>query len=124
MKSKISRSHEIKDFAGVAFHGNATELRHRSQHSRNNEKIENLPPSAKLVFKVLEYSGLLTQKEIAQETYLPARTVRYALNRLKKEKILEERFCFKDARQSLYGLKSPSSSAHIEGMIKGVLADT
>jgi len=30
--------------------------------------------------------------------------VRYALNRLRDEKILQERFYFRDARQSLYGL--------------------
>jgi transcription initiation factor IIE alpha subunit len=63
-----------------------------------------LPPSAKLVFKVLESSGFITQKDIAKQTYLPARTVRYALNRLKEEKVLQERFYFQDARQSLYGL--------------------
>jgi transcription initiation factor IIE alpha subunit len=66
--------------------------------------IEGLPPSAKLVFKVLEYGGLLTQKEIAEESYLPPRTIRYALGRLKDEGFLQERFYFKDARQSLYGL--------------------
>ncbi|MCL7415007.1 MAG: MarR family transcriptional regulator [ANME-2 cluster archaeon] len=54
---------------------------------------------------MLEYSGLLTQKEIVRESYLPPRTVRYALSRLKNEGILEERFYFKDARQSLYGIK-------------------
>lgn len=53
----------------------------------------------------MEYSGYLTQKEIAEESYLPPRTVRYALNRLKDERFLQERFYFKDARQSLYGLK-------------------
>jgi len=63
-----------------------------------------LPPSAKLVFKVLKTSGFLTQKDIVKETYLPTRTVRYALGRLKEEKILQERFYFQDARQSLYGL--------------------
>ncbi|WP_217423099.1 winged helix-turn-helix domain-containing protein [Methanocella conradii] len=63
-----------------------------------------MPPSAKLVYKVLESSGLLTQKEIIKKTYLPPRTVRYALKRLLDEKILQERFYFKDARQSLYGL--------------------
>ncbi len=71
-----------------------------------NTRIENLPPSAKLVFKILESRGLLTQKEIARESYLPPRTVRYALDRLRKKEILEERFYFKDARQSLYGLKN------------------
>lgn len=65
-----------------------------------------MPPSAKLVYKVLESSGLLTQKDIIKKTYLPPRTVRYALNRLRDEHILQERFYFKDARQSLYGLHS------------------
>jgi len=58
------------------------------------------------VYKVLESSGLLTQKDIIQKTYLPPRTVRYALGRLRDEKILQERFYFKDARQSLYGLNA------------------
>jgi len=53
---------------------------------------------------VLESSGNLTQKEIIHRTYLPPRTVRYAINRLRQENVLTERFCFKDARQSLYGL--------------------
>ncbi|NJD75838.1 MAG: MarR family transcriptional regulator [Candidatus Methanoperedens sp.] len=68
--------------------------------------MEALPPSAKLVFKILEQNGLLTQKQITRESYLPPRTVRYALNRLKKKDLLEERFYFRDARQSLYGLKN------------------
>jgi hypothetical protein len=33
-------------------------------------------------------------------------TVRYALNRLKELHILQERFYFQDARQSLLGLNS------------------
>ncbi|RQW80239.1 MAG: MarR family transcriptional regulator [Methanothrix sp.] len=65
-----------------------------------------MPPSAKLVIKVLESGSLMTQKEIINKTYLPARTVRYALNRLKEENLLQQRFYFQDARQSLYGLKT------------------
>jgi len=53
---------------------------------------------------VLESGRLLTQKDIINKTYLPARTVRYALNRLKEQNLLLERFYFQDARQSLYGL--------------------
>jgi hypothetical protein len=53
---------------------------------------------------VLESGSLLTQKDIISKTYLPARTVRYALSRLKDEDLLQERFYFNDARQSLYGL--------------------
>lgn len=68
------------------------------------KEIEHLPPSAKLVFKVLESDGLLTQKDIISKTSLPGRTVRYALSRLKGENMIQERFCFQDARQTLYGL--------------------
>jgi hypothetical protein len=53
---------------------------------------------------VLESGILLTQKDIVAKTYLPARTVRYALSRLKEQHVLQERFYFQDARQSLYGL--------------------
>ncbi len=66
--------------------------------------IGHLPPSAKLVYMILKPGRQLTQKEIIRETYLPARTVRYALSRLKDEKVLVERLHLVDARQSLYGL--------------------
>jgi DNA-binding MarR family transcriptional regulator len=56
------------------------------------------------VYRTLKTCGPLTQKDIIKKTYLPPRTVRYALGRLRDENILVERFCFKDARQSLYGL--------------------
>ncbi|MGB3944177.1 MAG: helix-turn-helix domain-containing protein [Methanothrix sp.] len=56
--------------------------------------------------KVLESGSLLTQKDIVNRTYLPARTVRYALRRLEDEKLLVKQFCFPDARQRLYRLKT------------------
>lgn len=64
--------------------------------------IENLPPSAKLVYKVLEYDGPLTQKGIVEESMLSARTVRYALERLDAVGVIEEDVYFADARQNLY----------------------
>ncbi|MCX6689997.1 MAG: hypothetical protein NTZ39_09975 [Methanoregula sp.] len=70
-------------------------------------QIGHLPPSVKLVYKVLETSGQMTQKDLIRETSLPSRTVRYALGRLKDEKVLIERHYFTDARQSLYGLNRP-----------------
>lgn len=73
------------------------------------EKLESLPPSAKLVFKVLEANGRMTQKDIIRETILPSRTVRYALNRLKDEQILMERFNFIDSRQSFYEINGYSN---------------
>ncbi len=84
-------------------------------------KIERLSPSVKLVFKVLEYKGLMTQKELVAESYLPPRTVRYALSRLKKEGILEERLYYKDARQSLYGVKSPIQDELMSNFACGVV---
>ena len=66
--------------------------------------IRHLPPSAKLLYKILESGRQMTQKELVMETSLSSRTVRYALKRLKDEGIVVERYYFIDARQSLYGL--------------------
>jgi predicted transcriptional regulator len=70
----------------------------------DEEDIADLPPSAKLVYKVLEYNGPLTQKGIVQESMLSARTVRYALERLDEIGVIEEDVYFADARQNLYEL--------------------
>ncbi len=68
------------------------------------DDVRDLPPSAKLVAKVLEYNDTLSQTELAEETMLPARTVRYALNRLEDEDVVQSRFSFSDARKRLYTL--------------------
>jgi predicted transcriptional regulator len=68
------------------------------------ESLDDLPPSAKLVFKVLEYNGPLTQKGIVEESMLSARTVRYALERLEGIGVVDEDVYFADARQNLYQL--------------------
>ena len=34
------------------------------------EELSDLPPSAKLVYKVLEYNGPMTQKDIVEESML------------------------------------------------------
>lgn len=67
-------------------------------------ELDDLPPSAKLVFKVLEYDGPMTQKALVEESMLSARTVRYALERLSERGVIEEDIYFADARQSLYRL--------------------
>ncbi|MFB6157363.1 MAG: ArsR family transcriptional regulator [Haloferacaceae archaeon] len=73
----------------------------------DEETLDDLPPSAKLVFKVLEYDGPLTQKGIVQESMLSARTVRYALERLEDIGVVDEDVYFADARQNLYQLTDP-----------------
>jgi predicted transcriptional regulator len=68
----------------------------------DGDTLSDLPPSAKLVYKVLEYKGPLTQKAIVEESMLSARTVRYALERLEEIDIVTEDVYFADARQNLY----------------------
>lgn len=68
------------------------------------EKIDELPPSAKLVFKVLEYNGQMTQTELADETRLSTRTVRYALNRLQEKDLIAKVPCLDDGRRTFYDL--------------------
>jgi len=75
----------------------------------DEEGISDLPPSAKLVYKVLEYDGPLTQKGIVEESMLSARTVRYALERLDEVGVIEEDVYFADARQNLYELTELST---------------
>jgi DNA-binding MarR family transcriptional regulator len=68
------------------------------------EAVAELPPSAKLVAKVLEYNERLTQSQLAEETMLPPRTVRYALTRLEEIDAVDSRFSFTDARKRVYTL--------------------
>jgi len=68
------------------------------------DDVRDLPPSAKLVAKVLEYNDTLTQSQLAEETLLPPRTVRYALTRLEDQEVVDSRFSFSDARKRLYTL--------------------
>lgn len=70
--------------------------------------VQELPASAKLVAKVLEYNDTMTQQEITGETLLPARTVRYAVNRLDEANVIRSRFSFSDTRKRLYTLNIES----------------
>ena len=66
--------------------------------------VSDLPPSAKLVAKALEHEGQLTQTGLADETLLPARTVRYAISRLEECGVVRSRVSFTDARKRVYTL--------------------
>lgn len=76
----------------------------RHMNKATAEAIRELPPSAKLVAKVLEHNDDLTQRELAERTLLPDRTVRYALNRLEEQDAVTSRFSFTDARKQIYSL--------------------
>ena len=68
------------------------------------ERLRELPPSAKLVAKVLEDTAPLSQGQLADESLLPDRTVRYALNRLEEQDLVNSRYSFHDARKQVYFL--------------------
>lgn len=69
------------------------------------DRLRDLPPSAKLVAKVLEADSPLSQGQLAEESLLPDRTVRYALNRLEDVGLIGSRYSFRDARKQVYFLK-------------------
>jgi DNA-binding MarR family transcriptional regulator len=82
----------------------ATDAPDATDGTEGLDRIADLPPSAKLVAKVLEYNDALTQSELADETLLPKRTVRYALTRLEEVDVVDARFSFSDARKRVYTL--------------------
>jgi len=68
------------------------------------KETKSLPPSAKLVYKILSYEGNLTQKEVINISNLPERTVRYALELLLKKRLITQQPYLNDARQTVYGV--------------------
>ncbi|PSQ48819.1 hypothetical protein BRD15_04655 [Halobacteriales archaeon SW_6_65_15] len=65
------------------------------------ERLLNLPPSSKLVYKVLE-------------ALLPARTTRDALTKLKDADLVEEQLYVPDARKRLYAPRSIADPEEVE----------
>ena len=71
------------------------------------ERLVELSPSAKLVFKVLqEEESPLEPGEISERTLLPDRTTRYALNKLESADLVVECPSLRDARKQLYEPRS------------------
>ncbi len=66
------------------------------------ERLVELPPSAKLVYRVLTDDAPMTQQQVRTDALLPARTTRDALQKLKDENLVEERLYLPDARKRLY----------------------
>lgn len=83
-----------------------------------DNQIRDLPPSAKLVLKVLEYNGGLTQKEIVNKSRLSQRTVRDALERLQDRGVVDKNIYVPDARQNLYTLSVSGETESVEAEIQ------
>lgn len=69
---------------------------------RGGERLLDAPPSAKLVHWVLERNGPATQSQLADETLLPQRTVRYALDALEDVDFVQKKRYVPDARKKVY----------------------
>lgn len=72
-------------------------------------------PSLKLVLKILQSNGWMTQKEIIFETTLPPRTTRYALKKLKDAKVIQERLNLSDMRMKSFRYTGTQKSAFLGG---------
>ena len=64
--------------------------------------LEDLTIGAKFVYRVLEYEGPLTQKEVTEQTLLSQRSVRTALVNLDEAGLVTKHVNPRDARQQLY----------------------
>ena len=70
-------------------------------------ELQPLPPSAKLVAKVLATEGPCDPEQLVTHTLLPARTVHYALTQLEEANLVTTSVKLNDVRQSVYTLTPP-----------------
>ena len=66
------------------------------------DQLLDLPPSAKLVYLVLDHEGPLTQQQLCARTLLSGRTARSAVSELKGTGLVTEEVYIPDARKKLY----------------------
>lgn len=57
-----------------------------------------LPESARRIFDVIREAGPVTHAELRDRTEMPARTIRYAVKRLRDEGIIDTRCSLRDCR--------------------------
>lgn len=77
-------------------------------HPGFRTRLQDLPPSAKLIAKVLDVNEPLDQAQLAEETLLPDRTIRYALNQLEEADLVTAQVNLQDARKHIYKLQRPA----------------
>lgn len=64
--------------------------------------LHGLPASARAVYTTLEERGPLTHRDLLAATGMPARTVRYAVSRLKEAGVIGARCNLNDCRQCYF----------------------
>jgi DNA-binding transcriptional ArsR family regulator len=73
-----------------------------------------LPPSSWIVLSLLSAGKAFTNKEIITLTGLSPRTVRYAIQKLRENRLIAEEWNFEDARQVRYRRDDPDEAKHGE----------
>jgi NAD+ kinase len=81
-----------------------TQILGRLRLQKEVSHMEDAPPSAKFLVKLLEYEGPLTQQEMIRESNLSERTVRNALHWLVANGLIAKEPSLRDARQDVYNL--------------------
>ncbi len=69
------------------------------------EAIRSMPPSAKLLLRVLKENKISRFEELMDETLLSKRTLLYAIKTLKELGLIETQVCMSDARRRFYCVK-------------------
>ncbi|MEM2275863.1 MAG: hypothetical protein QXN75_04555 [Thermoproteota archaeon] len=95
-----------EDIGFIRLKGGALLAKRLEKKAKMSLDISSLPPSAKLILKVLEYEGPLTQKDIVKKTMLPTRTVRHALAILVGNSFVKKKPLIRDSRQDLYYIET------------------
>lgn len=74
----------------------------KTTEQRRFDQLVSLSPSAKLVFHTLEEDHPLTSQAIAEQSLLPKRTTRYALEKLGDADLVTKQVDLHDPRRRLY----------------------
>lgn len=69
------------------------------------EEIDDFPPSMRLVLQCLEDADGLTTSQLAEETGLAERTIRYALTRLDDRDVIGSAYLLSDPQTCEYALR-------------------
>ena len=64
--------------------------------------VQELPKSSQKIYEIVKKKGPLTQKDVIEESDIPARTARYAIKRLIELGLIVKRSNLSDMRSVFY----------------------
>ena len=102
VKNKVEATKFIPSAKIIRLKKDSTAISALAKKVQLAEDLHNMPPSSKLLLKILEYEGSMTQKEIASKTMLPDRTVRLAMSHLLEKGYVKRKVSIRDSRQKIY----------------------